>query len=76
MSTELGATCRRQEILLSKKDDEIRELKQKLVKQKESYKREVAELHVQMQQEAYMAQMTSKGQASSTGRTQRQSKPR
>lgn len=65
---ELNIKCCQQEILLSKKDDDIRDLQQKLTKQKELHRREIAELRVQMQQEAYMAQMMSKGQASQSDR--------
>ena len=62
--------------MLSKKDDEIQELKQRLMRQKQSHKRHTEELQVQMQQEAYMGQLMDKDHPSSKSARNRHNEAR
>ncbi|XP_033632810.1 spermatogenesis-associated protein 24-like [Asterias rubens] len=45
----------KQDDILSLRDSKISDLKQRLAKQKDSYRQQVSELNVQLQQEAYIA---------------------
>ncbi len=59
----------KQDDLLHFKDSKIRDLKQRLAKQKENHQKQMEEASIQLQQEAYIAKMLTGDKGQKTGQT-------
>ena len=63
--------CSKQDDFLSSKDAKIKDLKKRLVLQKQTHKQQLSELEIQRQQERYIAQNTQKSRETSRKPKQR-----
>lgn len=63
--------CSKQDDVLSSKDAQIKDLKQRLAKQKQNHKQRMSELEIQRQQERYIVMNTQQPKDSTNKSRQR-----